>query len=175
MRRGATPSIVDLWDLPGDATLDMQAAAASSNATQVSGPRQCRVFEKWRKKWNGPQVEIALGTKPYCAVVDSWTTCLELCRDEKAGDFLETFCRCSYVFHSFSRDFGPKWGHERCVRSRNWLHMLKSRAHPGQECAQVVFVNGHCCGMNEANDEDQDGLGGTNYGFLSAQCVDLEA
>ncbi|CAK9117254.1 unnamed protein product [Durusdinium trenchii] len=38
-------------------------------------------------------------------------------------------------------------------------------------CHQVVYSGGHCHGMSEASDEDQDGLGGENENYMSAQCT----
>ena len=40
------------------------------------------------------------------------------------------------------------------------------------QCKQVVFHKSgkNCWGMSEAQDEDQDGLGGSNTNWISAQC-----
>eukprot|EP00439_Symbiodinium_sp_Y106_P022947 s1625_g2.t2 len=55
------------------------------------------------------------------------------------------------------------------VGSWNTCLTLCERA---KECKQVVYYNGHCYGMSQRSDDDQDGRGGQNIGFISAHCYD---
>ncbi|CAE7217214.1 Ank3, partial [Symbiodinium natans] len=116
--------------VPQLAQEDVEQEAEPPSLLQRAGKeqlpeRRCTVYEKWRMRWLGPHVDMALGSTPYGANVGSWEACLALCQGTEG-------------------------------------------------CAQVVYWGGHCYGMREASNEDQDGLGGQNEEFTSAHCVGAE-
>lgn len=61
-------------------------------------------------------------------------------------------------------------GHAYCANVGSWETCL-NLCQNDEACHQVVYLNtGMCCGMREASEEDQDGLGGENFGWTSAEC-----
>lgn len=45
---------------------------------------KCMVYDNWRKKHGGPEVEIPLGSNKYGGIVPTWSACLKLCEQTPA-------------------------------------------------------------------------------------------
>ena len=77
---GASGMCHTYCDYYGGATTEHSDKPVRAAWQLQQAARTCEVFDNWRKKWLGSQVEMQFGNIQYGAVVADWNACVGLCR-----------------------------------------------------------------------------------------------